>query len=61
MLQKALLLMDVVILVKEIIIINFRQNLVDEFTCEGHSYGYYADVANECQEISSVIIIIIDG
>ena len=53
--------MDVVILVKEIIIINFRQNLVDEFTCEGRSYGYYADVANECQEISSVNIIIIDG
>ena len=22
---------------------------MDEFTCEGRSYGYYADVANECQ------------
>ena len=24
-------------------------HLVDEFTCEGKVYGYYADVANECQ------------
>ena len=23
--------------------------LVDEFTCDGRVYGYYADVANECQ------------
>ena len=22
---------------------------MDEFSCEGRSYGYYADVANECQ------------
>lgn len=26
-----------------------RENIVDEFTCEGRSYGYYADVANDCQ------------
>ena len=26
-----------------------RQNIVDEFTCEGRVYGYYADVANDCQ------------
>jgi hypothetical protein len=22
---------------------------VDEFSCEGKRYGYYADVANDCQ------------
>jgi len=26
-----------------------RENIVDEFTCDGRSYGYYADVANDCQ------------
>ena len=26
-----------------------RDNIVDEFTCDGRPYGYYADVANECQ------------
>ena len=33
-----------------VIVISFRENLVDEFTCDGRSYGYYADVANDCQE-----------
>ena len=28
---------------------SIRENIVDEFTCEGRSYGYYADVANDCQ------------
>ncbi|XP_023332376.1 uncharacterized protein LOC111704380 [Eurytemora carolleeae] len=28
---------------------SIRNNIVDEFTCEGRTYGYYADVANECQ------------
>ena len=33
------------------IFLNFsiRENIVDEFTCDGRSYGYYADVANDCQ------------
>merc|ERR1711894_840696 len=26
-----------------------RRNIVDDFSCEGRVYGYYADVANECQ------------
>ena len=26
-----------------------RENIVDEFTCDARPYGYYADVANECQ------------
>ena len=26
-----------------------RENIVDEFTCDGRGYGYYADVANDCQ------------
>lgn len=26
-----------------------RENIVDEFTCDGRPYGYYADVANDCQ------------
>ena len=26
-----------------------KKNIVDEFTCEGKRYGYYADVANDCQ------------
>jgi len=26
-----------------------RENIVDEFTCDGRVYGYYADVANDCQ------------
>ena len=26
-----------------------RDNIVDEFTCDGRGYGYYADVANDCQ------------
>jgi len=29
--------------------ISIRENIVDEFTCDGKVYGYYADVANECQ------------
>merc|ERR1712088_287846 len=28
---------------------SIRENIVDEFTCDGRSYGYYADVANDCQ------------
>jgi len=24
-------------------------NLVEEFSCDGRPYGYYADVANDCQ------------
>ncbi len=28
---------------------SIRENLVDEFKCDGRPYGYYADVANECQ------------
>ena len=28
---------------------SIRENIVDEFTCEGRAYGYYADVANDCQ------------
>lgn len=28
---------------------SIRDNIVDEFTCDGRPYGYYADVANECQ------------
>ena len=28
---------------------SIRENLVDEFKCEGRPYGYYADVANDCQ------------
>jgi len=28
---------------------SIRENIVDEFTCEGRVYGYYADVANDCQ------------
>lgn len=28
---------------------SIRDQLVDEFTCEGRPYGYYADIANECQ------------
>jgi len=28
---------------------SIRNNIVDEFTCEGRTYGYYADVANDCQ------------
>ena len=35
-------------------VLNFRENLVDEFTCDGRTYGYYADVANDCQELESV-------
>ena len=30
-------------------IVSIRENIVDEFTCDGRSYGYYADVANDCQ------------
>merc|ERR1712222_261909 len=26
-----------------------RRNIVDDFSCEGRVYGYYADVANDCQ------------
>jgi hypothetical protein len=26
-----------------------RKKIVDEFSCEGKRYGYYADVANDCQ------------
>lgn len=26
-----------------------RSNIDTSFSCEGKSYGYYADVANECQ------------
>ena len=26
-----------------------RENIVDEFSCDGRVYGYYADVANDCQ------------
>jgi len=29
--------------------LSIRQNIVDEFTCAERSYGYYADVANDCQ------------
>merc|ERR1712203_146485 len=28
---------------------SIRDRLVDEFSCEGRPYGYYADIANECQ------------
>jgi len=28
---------------------SIRDQLVDEFSCEGRPYGYYADIANECQ------------
>ena len=28
---------------------SIRENIVDEFTCDGRVYGYYADVANDCQ------------
>jgi len=28
---------------------SIRENIVDEFTCDARPYGYYADVANECQ------------
>lgn len=28
---------------------SIRENIVDDFSCEGRPYGYYADVANECQ------------
>merc|ERR1719431_72740 len=28
---------------------SIRENIVDKFTCEGRAYGYYADVANDCQ------------
>jgi len=28
---------------------SIRENIVDEFTCEGRPYGYYGDVANDCQ------------
>ena len=30
-----------------------RANLVDTFTCDGLSYGYYADVDNACQVIKA--------
>jgi len=29
--------------------LDIRANLVDTFTCDGLSYGYYADVDNACQ------------
>lgn len=28
---------------------SIRDQLVDVFSCEGRPYGYYADIANECQ------------
>ena len=28
---------------------SIREEIVDEFTCDARPYGYYADVANECQ------------
>ena len=28
---------------------SIREQIVDEFSCEGRVYGYYADVANDCQ------------
>lgn len=26
-----------------------RENIVDNFSCDGRIYGYYADIDNECQ------------
>ncbi|XP_068227744.1 uncharacterized protein [Palaemon carinicauda] len=28
---------------------NIRENIRDTFSCSGLSYGYYADVSNDCQ------------
>ncbi|GLV39603.1 uncharacterized protein CBL_08331 [Carabus blaptoides fortunei] len=28
---------------------NIREEVADTFTCDGKSYGYYADVDNDCQ------------
>jgi len=28
---------------------SIRENIIDDFSCEARPYGYYADVANECQ------------
>lgn len=28
---------------------SIRTDITDSFSCEGRSYGYYADVENDCQ------------